>query len=175
MNIFQRLQDVLGLSEQFDQFDYVYDDEEDSSNYPAGPLNQTVPGHSALAPFGAALPSNVIEMPGMVPGQMEVVIMTPHSFESVSEAIAALRHRKAVILDLGSMEPDQAQRAVDYIAGGTFAIDGDQERLGEKTFLFTPAFVRISRHPAAKPPSRRTTPAVTEHPTPSAASPKPLS
>ena len=40
--------------------------------------------------------------------------------------------------------PDQAQRAVDFVAGGTFAIDGHQERVGESIFLFAPSCVTVT-------------------------------
>ncbi|MEC8196895.1 MAG: cell division protein SepF, partial [Pseudomonadota bacterium] len=49
-----------------------------------------------------------------------------------------------VILNLTMMEPDQAQRAVDFVAGGTFAIDGHQERVGESIFLFAPSCVTVT-------------------------------
>ena len=42
------------------------------------------------------------------------------------------------------MDPDQAQRAVDFVAGGTYAIDGHQERVGESIFLFAPSCVNVS-------------------------------
>ena len=42
------------------------------------------------------------------------------------------------------MDPDQAQRAVDFVAGGTFAIDGHQERVGESIFLFAPSCVNVT-------------------------------
>ena len=38
----------------------------------------------------------------------------------------------------------QAQRAVDFIAGGTFAIDGHQERVGESIFLSAPSCVNVT-------------------------------
>ena len=60
------------------------------------------------------------------------------------QAIQALRERKTVILNLTMMEPDQAQRAVDFVAGGTFAIDGHQERVGESIFLFAPSCVTVT-------------------------------
>jgi cell division inhibitor SepF len=50
------------------------------------------------------------------------------------------------VLDLSLLEADQAQRCADYVAGGAFAIDGHQERLSEKVFLFTPNFVQISNY-----------------------------
>ena len=70
--------------------------------------------------------------------------MEPRSFDEMPKAIQALRERKTVILNLTMMEPDQAQRAVDFVAGGTFAIDGHQERVGESIFLFAPSCVTVT-------------------------------
>nr|WP_199301347.1 cell division protein SepF [Trichocoleus sp. FACHB-90] len=88
--------------------------------------------------------NNVIGMPGAVNGISEVVVMEPRSFEEMPQAIQALRERKSVVLNLTIMDPDQAQRAVDFVAGGTYAIDGHQERIGESIFLFTPSCVQVS-------------------------------
>jgi cell division inhibitor SepF len=33
---------------------------------------------------------------------------------------------------------------VDFVAGGTFAIDGHQERVGESIFLFAPSCVTVT-------------------------------
>ncbi|RFP63086.1 MAG: cell division protein SepF [Limnothrix sp. CACIAM 69d] len=90
--------------------------------------------------------SNVIGMPGAVNGISEVVVMEPRSFEEMPQAIQALRERKSVVLNLTMMDPDQAQRSVDFIAGGTYALDGHQERIGESIFLFTPSCVQVSTH-----------------------------
>ena len=70
--------------------------------------------------------------------------MEPRSFDEMPQAIQALRERKTVILNLTMMDPDQAQRAVDFIAGGTYAIDGHQERVGESIFLFAPSCVNVT-------------------------------
>ncbi|MEM9804778.1 MAG: cell division protein SepF [Cyanobacteria bacterium P01_D01_bin.56] len=88
--------------------------------------------------------SNVIGMPGAINGVSEVVVMEPRSFEEMPQAIQALRERKSVVLNLTIMDPDQAQRAVDFVAGGTYAMDGHQERIGESIFLFTPNCVQVS-------------------------------
>ena len=88
--------------------------------------------------------SNVIGMPGAMNGTSEVVVMEPRTFEEMPQAIQALRERKSVVLNLTIMDPDQAQRAVDFVAGGTYAIDGHQERIGESIFLFTPNCVQVS-------------------------------
>ncbi|MEM8828112.1 MAG: cell division protein SepF [Cyanobacteria bacterium P01_G01_bin.19] len=87
--------------------------------------------------------NNVIGMPGLN-GNSEVVVIEPHSFEEMPQVIIALRERKSVVLNLNVMNPEEAQRAVDFIAGGTYAMDGHQERVGESIFLFTPSSVKVS-------------------------------
>ena len=90
--------------------------------------------------------TNVIGMPGHQPMLCHgsECLMEPRSFDEMPRAIQALRERKTVILNLTMMEPDQAQRAVDFVAGGTFAIDGQQERVGESIFLFAPSCVTVT-------------------------------
>lgn len=87
--------------------------------------------------------NNVIGMPGALNGMSEVVVLEPRTFEEMPQAIRALRERKSVVLNLTIMDPDQAQRAVDFVAGGTYALDGHQERIGESIFLFTPSCVQV--------------------------------
>jgi cell division inhibitor SepF len=74
----------------------------------------------------------------------EVMVMQPTRFEGVQEAVMALRDHATVLLNLSSLPPDQAQRAADFMAGGAFALDGQQERLGERVFLFAPHFVQLN-------------------------------
>ncbi len=149
MSLFSRLRAVVSGD---DYLDGAYDDELD---YDGGELEQPtsstpVSRSSALAlssdfssddPFAG---TNVIGMPGISTSAAEVTLMEPRSFDEMPRAIQALRERKTVILNLTMMEPDQAQRAVDFVAGGTFAIDGHQERVGESIFLFAPSCVTVT-------------------------------
>lgn len=109
---------------------------------PAG-LGST-PRSSDSKAGSSSVGSNVIGMPGAVGNFSEVMVMEPRSFEEMPQAIQALRERKSVVLNLTLMDPDQAQRSVDFIAGGTYALDGHQERIGESIFLFTPNCVQVS-------------------------------
>ncbi|MCH9715144.1 MAG: cell division protein SepF [Cyanobacteriota bacterium] len=148
MSLFSRLRAVVSGD---DFLDGAYDDELD---YDGGELEE--PGSSSSSRSSAlALSSdfssddpfagtNVIGMPGISTAAAEVTVMEPRSFDEMPRAIQALRERKTVILNLTMMEPDQAQRAVDFVAGGTFAIDGHQERVGESIFLFAPSCVTVT-------------------------------
>jgi len=91
--------------------------------------------------------SNVVGMPsaGKWWGAVaEVIVIEPRAFEEMPQVIQALRERKSVVLNLTMMDPEQAQRSVDFIAGATYTIDGHQERIGESIFLFTPSCVQVS-------------------------------
>jgi cell division inhibitor SepF len=90
--------------------------------------------------------NNVVGMPGASRfwgSVAEVLVMEPRDFGEMTQVIQSLRERKSVVLNLSMMEPAQAQRSVDFVAGATFTIDGHQERVGENIFLFTPSCVQV--------------------------------
>ncbi len=159
-SIFGKLKDFVGLNEAEEYEEYEYE-EMDGENYP----NHYQQEHSQVAQeeehpvrrrnsvrsnlteetkMEANIRSNVIGMPGVNNGISEVVVFEPRSFEEMPQVIQALRERRSVVLNLNVMDPDDAQRAVDFVAGGTYAIDGHQERIGESIFLFTPSCVQVS-------------------------------
>lgn len=147
MGLFQRLRNALGLNEEYDEF-YYTDDDAAQPSYAQDPYSQSGYVGEDSAPRRKALPSNVIGLPGVM---MEVVLMQPRSFEEIPDAVTALRERKAVVLNLNFIDVDQAQRCADYVAGGSFAIDGHQQQIGDNVFLFTPNFVQITQHPHQEP------------------------
>lgn len=183
-NIFSKLRDFVGLNEQV-EYEY-YEEEADTDNYqnlyqqenpqpvaaeataqnrrwrePMATMSDDVAAAVSKSTMG-----NVINMPGASNGISEVLVLEPRTFEEMPQAIQALRERKSVVLNLTIMDPDQAQRAVDFVAGGTYALDGHQERIGESIFLFTPSCVQVSTqggviHEVPQPPARPARPAAT--------------
>ena len=151
MSLISRLRAVVAgddyLDNDFDELDYETGDEFDPSTRSSRNIGSELAPFEASSAFdlGNGMPSsNVIGMPGISTTNAEVNLMEPRSFDEMPRAIQALRERKTVILNLTMMEPDQAQRAVDFVAGGTFAIDGHQERIGESIFLFAPSCVTVT-------------------------------
>ncbi|MEN9203988.1 MAG: cell division protein SepF [Thermostichus sp. DG_1_6_bins_120] len=94
--------------------------------------------------LGGNMGSNVIGLPSVSQPTSEVVVIEPRSFDEMAQVVQYLRERKTVIMNLTLMDPADAQRSVDFVAGGTYAIDGHQERIGENIFLFTPSNVTVS-------------------------------
>lgn len=77
--------------------------------------------------------------------QPEVTVITPSRFEDAMQAVVAVQQQKTVVLHLGAMSPEEAQRTIDFVSGGVYAMDGQSERLGDTVFLFAPALVSIQR------------------------------
>ena len=164
MSLISRLKAVVAgddyLDDDFEDLDYASEDELIDMN----DFKQTKRKSNALSnsnPFefmNNNKSSNVVGMPGISNSASEVSLMEPRSFDEMPQAIQALRERKTVILNLTMMDPDQAQRAVDFVAGGTYAIDGHQERVGESIFLFAPSCVNVtSTFPEEASPSNIST------------------
>ena len=165
--LFGKIKDFVGLNDPAD-YEYEYEEvegeeyqnlyEEENTEEaiappipPAAPVEESRPARRRIRERVLSTDSgmvssmnNVIGMPGAMNGMSEVLVMEPRTFEEMPQAIQALRERKSVVLNLTIMDPDQAQRAVDFVAGGTYAMDGHQERIGESIFLFTPNCVQVS-------------------------------
>ncbi|AFY96396.1 cell division protein SepF [Chamaesiphon minutus] len=152
MKVLDRFKDFMGLNED----EYSDYDETDSDAYrgeyqpPEPPVAQPVVEEErrgfrrVTETRGASKINNVVGMPGIVHGVSEMILIEPRSFEEMPQVIDALRHRKSVILNMTLIRQEEAQRSVDFVAGGTYAIDGHYERIGDNIFLFTPNCVQVS-------------------------------
>ncbi|MEB3317616.1 MAG: cell division protein SepF [Cyanobacteriota bacterium] len=83
------------------------------------------------------------------------MVLCPGCFDDAAEAVLAVQHLKTVVLHLEALEPEEAQRIIDFVSGGVYAIDGQSERLGDSVFLFAPGIVNITRDHPELPPANR--------------------
>ena len=84
-------------------------------------------------------------------GWHDVVVLMPEQFNDALEAVLAVREQRTVVLNLSRLTPELAQRAADLVSGGVHALDGQQQRIGERVLLLAPAGVAINRISALKP------------------------
>jgi cell division inhibitor SepF len=84
-----------------------------------------------VSPFGVWLP--------------QITILRSCRLSDAQNAVEAIRQRHCVLLQLEDAEPAEAQRIVDFVAGAISALDGQVERIGDATVLFSPAGVGVSR------------------------------
>ncbi|NJK47126.1 cell division protein SepF [Candidatus Gracilibacteria bacterium] len=104
--------------------------------------------------------NNLIDFKRIDSQPPEVVVMELRSEQETCKALQALQERKMVVLKLNRLSFDKAQRVVDWMAGGTHAIDGHTVWIGEQTFLFVPSSIQLAApkttvHPVSPRLSRR--------------------
>ncbi len=156
MNVLNKFKDFMGLNDE-DYSDYDETDDAYRGEYhmPETPSPQTVEEDRRTQRLSTtdrprsnssstSKVSNVVGMPGIMHGVAEMILIEPKSFEEMPQVIDALKQRKSVILNMTLIRPEEAQRSVDFVAGGTYAIDGHYERIGDNIFLFTPNCVQVT-------------------------------
>lgn len=74
----------------------------------------------------------------------QVIVIEPKTFEESLDIVEHLRAKKSVILNLHLLDTPQSQRVVDFLSGATHAIDGNQQRIGDGVFIFTPNNISIT-------------------------------
>ena len=84
--------------------------------------------------------------------QWEIIVIEPRSLEDARRGADFVKARRPVFVNLQGVEQDLARRIVDFLSGGTYALDGHLQRVGEEMFLFTPSNVAITTE--LSPPER---------------------
>jgi FtsZ-interacting cell division protein YlmF len=93
---------------------------------------------------------NVCNLDRPEPQKTTIGVYEPRCFEEATIIARQLIDGNSISLNLRSMDADQAQRSIDFIAGACFAVDGSQEVIAESIFFLTPANTKITV-PTAKP------------------------
>lgn len=144
--IWSKVKNFVGLETEED---YIEEEEELQPQPQAQPQAEIKRGNPRLhstptvaTPATTTRNSNIIGLPASPAS--EVVVIEPRSFDEALAILDNLRTRKAVILNLMGLAPDQSQRLVDFVSGACHALDGHQEKIGESIFLFTPSNVVIN-------------------------------
>jgi cell division inhibitor SepF len=75
--------------------------------------------------------------------QSKIVILKPRGFDDCKGISDELKLRKPVVFDVGALEPEEARRVVDFVAGTVFGIDGNIQRVSGGIFVAAPAHFDI--------------------------------
>ncbi len=74
---------------------------------------------------------------------VNVALIEPESLEIMPLVARAIKQQQSVILNLTKLDLDTAQRAIDFLAGCTYAIEGHKQQLVQGIFLFTPSYIKV--------------------------------
>ena len=74
----------------------------------------------------------------------EVMVCEPRSYEDSIGLVKHLKERKTVVLNLHLLDREQSLRIVDFLCGATHALSGNQQKIGDSVFIFTPENIALS-------------------------------
>lgn len=132
-----------------------------AKNYDGNENNMEYFEDSHRSQFGGTMPS-YSQTPTMkqtaqsglfmsTPYCQNVVVYEPRSPEDVQTLIDYLKQREPAVVNLDNVEPQAAQRILDFVSGATYALSGSVHRIASNIFLLSPEGVGITVPYESKP------------------------
>ena len=140
MAVAEKFQKIIDfLTSGFDnQEETIYGDMmKDSDDYPVQENLALTPSYSEPKQNSKVAPMNKYR-------GYEVMVCEPRSYEDSIGIVKHLKERKTIVLDLHLLDREQALRIVDFLCGATHALSGNQQKIGDSVFIFTPENVALS-------------------------------
>lgn len=132
MSIKNKFKSFFALDD--DEYEYVENDEQQSEYEEQPPIHkQQTQQHK----------QNVVSLQS-IQKSSKVILSEPRVYAEAQEIADQLKNRRAVVVNLQSIQRDQAKRIVDFLSGTVYAIGGDIQRIGANIFLCTPDNVDVS-------------------------------
>ncbi|MBR6413485.1 MAG: cell division protein SepF [Oscillospiraceae bacterium] len=148
MGLMDELKKLTRPYNEDDLDEYEYDEEEDALE----PEPEQAPASSRRSAFAASEapasngprrsgPAKVVNLNTNT--AMQVILVKPDRFDTVTEIADHLRDKKAIVLNLESTNKDVARRLVDFLSGTAYALDGRIKKVAISTYILTPFNVEI--------------------------------
>jgi cell division inhibitor SepF len=131
-----KIKNFVGLVSGFEDEDEIFDEIYRNENNGSVEQSHTTDVHERNSNL------KVVRHPAA--RSYEVMVIEPRTFEESLEIVDNLRQKKTVVLNLHLLDNEQSQRIVDFLSGATHAVDGNQQKIGEGVFIFTPNNVSIT-------------------------------
>ena len=146
MGLMDELKKLTRPYNEEDVDEYDYDEEEDELDPEPEPA--PAPRRSAFSASETPANNNRRSGPARVVNlnnnsAMQVILVKPDRFDTVSEIADHLRDKKAIVLNLESTNKDVARRLVDFLSGVAYALDGKIKKVAISTYILTPYNVEI--------------------------------
>lgn len=90
--------------------------------------------------------SEVYQMPTPEVGDISrIVTIHPNTYADARRVGEAFRENVPVIMNLSHMNDADAKRMVDFSSGLIFGLRGNIERITNRVFLLSPAYIEVSK------------------------------
>ncbi len=70
--------------------------------------------------------------------KQEVVLFHAKAFDDAAKAADELMNKRAIILNMESVDKAMTRRVVDFLSGAIYALGGDVKKVAQATYLFCP-------------------------------------
>lgn len=123
---------------------FVPEDEYDEDDYEEMEEEEEAPKHASshtVHPAPIAVPK-VVSL--NQPNRMEILNFTMLSYDMTGEICGYIKNKKPIIVNMEKLAPHEMQRAVDYLTGACFALNGSVEKVTDNIFIFAPEHVNIN-------------------------------
>jgi len=171
-SMWRRAMVYLGLQDDEDYDEYVYDDyfeEENETREPARvaagrpeareprETREVRPVREVVTPAGSGAvrplprddaPEVVAQRPvvrAVSPSAASVHVVEPAGFNDAQELGDRLKANQPVILNLQGLSKELQRRLIDFSSGITYAVGGSMSRVADQVFLLTPSNVEVSQ------------------------------
>ena len=77
-------------------------------------------------------------------GAIELKVVKPERFESVSQIADHLLSRRTVVLNLENTNKETERRLIDFLSGVAYSINGQLKKIASNAYVITPDNVDVS-------------------------------
>lgn len=132
-NIVNRVKNFVGWEEEEElEFNTNQDTELEQQSFAAG-LTNNKKNQS----------TNKIVNLNSASSKLKVIVMQPENFEDAQEICDYLKEKKPTVINLESVEKENAQRVIDFLSGAVYALEGTIQKVANGIFIVAPRTIDI--------------------------------
>lgn len=130
MGFVNKMKDFIGLNDIEEEYEEEYEDDSSEQKQSASF------GKSAYSKKG-----NLINIHSNV--DMKLFICEPEKYEDCTRAVDELKNRKAVVLNIESLELEDQKQIFEFIKGAVYALEASIQKVSKGIFVIAPINVQI--------------------------------
>ena len=135
MSIINKMKDFIGLTDIDDEDEFEEEFETAAYKQPEvqKPIDTNVNSYTKKG--------NVIKVHSNT--DMKLFICEPEKYEDCTRAVDELKNRKAVVLNIESLDLDDQRQIFEFIKGAVYALEASIQKVSKGIFVIAPLNVQI--------------------------------
>jgi len=123
----------------------IDNEEEFVNEYEEYEDDRSAPVHAPENNYAPRAGVNVVMGGGAAGSSIEMKVVTPKSYDTVTQIADLLLSKKTVLLNLENTNRETARRLIDFLSGAAYALGGGVQKVADNTYAITPSNVAVSR------------------------------